>query len=246
VDYFELRPNPVEIVLNGEVFELSPFSLSEMVYFGSTYGHGNVELGIKYLHSVLSKPEVPADLICSITHHMLVDPDTYPSICMFKVGVKGTSDKPKPIEEVTKTISHFYHAIKKNIENSQPIIDDSKSTEDNESKTGKTGQSENLVINWASIYVEIASVIKYTIEEFYKMTLRQIYGIRDQVKVHKYNDLLLQGRLAGAIPKKPNYHIGNRRNNIDDLESAFNEQDDTEMTNLMNEFIKSKPDGRRK
>lgn len=247
MDYFELQPAPVEVVLNGETFELSPFSLKEMVYFGSVYGsRDNPETGIKFLHDTLKKKEVPFDLIVDITYRLLKDKDSYPSPCKLKSAIRGTKKKPRPIKDVTEIINHLYNAIVLNINNSQPIKDDEIEELFNSEDSKITSEDSKEIpksLNWTSVYVQVANVISRTLEEFYNLTLRQIWGIYHETKRQKYNDLLLQGRLTGNVkPQSYKQPVVNGN-----TESAFSKEDDEEMTKAMNDLIKSKGnDGRRK
>lgn len=232
MDFFELLPKPVEIILNGEAFELAPFSLCEMVWCAETYATGDdIESGVNFLFSVLSGESFPFDLVAELTYHLMLDKDSYPSICRFKTAIRGTPEKPLPTELTASIMNGFYKALVLNISNSQPI-----QKEKEEDKTGKktSAGSRNKKTNWESIYVDISREIGYTLKEFYALTLRQIFGIHDEILRQKHNDLLTLARLNGTALPEAKYKT------LNENESSFSPEVDERLTASIERIVKEK------
>jgi len=234
MDFFELSPKPVEVVLNGEAFELSPFSLGEMVWVGETYAtDDNIESGIVFLHNVLSKENFPFNLVAELTYHLMIDQETYPSICRFKTAIRGTPEKPLAADHVSAVMNGFYNALVLNINNSQPIVNEN---DDKKESPGKKNDppGESKKINWESIYVDISREIKYTLAEFYALTLRQIFGIHDEILRQQHNDLLTLARLNGNASPEARYK------NLNDNQTSFSTDVDERLTSSIERIVKEK------
>lgn len=161
----QFRPAKSRIIIGGEYHYLAPFSLGKMVDLAQFYGiPDKVDLAV----GIIQSDSVSGlDNILRLLYFFLEDQDNFPAFCKFKKTMMDELSSGKSIAE--------YHAVlMENIANAQPIYDrDDLERIDTESRR-LDKKSPNP--DWSELYKRYASVIPCTIDQFYGLTMRQVFA----------------------------------------------------------------------
>jgi hypothetical protein len=157
----EFRPPKSYIVVGGEIYYLTPFSLGAMVNLGSAYDR-RVDID----HSIerfINDLDASLDRLYSLVYFFLEDKDDFPSFCIFK----------KAIEQ--ENVKGIHAAMIENIVNSQPIRE---IVENDQSKsTANRSTQQDEPVDWCSLYLRYCAIVPCTIDQFYDLTMRQVFAV---------------------------------------------------------------------
>jgi hypothetical protein len=163
----ELRPPKSFVLIEQEVFYLTPFSLNNMINLGAAYSRGAPPSEVA--NQVIDEAHQSMENLYKLIYYFLEDKDTYPTYHHFKKAI--TPVKPR----------FLLNALQENIANSQPIYtkEDRENIELENKRIELTGgATEN---NWAKFFVLYATEIPITIDQFYDLTMRQIFAVLKEI-----------------------------------------------------------------
>lgn len=184
MNYDQLNPAKSFIILEGDVYELSPFSLRKMVDLGTLINPENPEKGLEVLNDAMNQ-----DQLYDLVYYFLEDKDTYPTYCNFKKAVDEDKDC---------TDENLRIALQETINNSQPIFTEKEITKIKEEvEQSDVEEIADSARNWVHMYTLYAMAIPITIEQFYNMTMRQIHAILKEIIAEKQKNLTLQASFYG-------------------------------------------------
>lgn len=121
----ELRPVPSFFKIDGEQYELKPFSLEMQNWFQKEYNQapeGEPYNGLQVLsdHLRVGVTDYPvfAETVAAVCFTLMKDPDYFPSLCAFKGAINGSKEGP------SKTIARMFMALSECMGNAEPQYKD--------------------------------------------------------------------------------------------------------------------------
>ena len=198
MDLNYLNPLPVLVRIDDDLYELAPVSLRVIQWMDNFFTDGTVP-GSQIVDRVLRDKDkgqiqynMLAEVVVDLVYHLLIDPDIWPSICIFKKTItEAKGGSPRAISELYMAVTQaFYNANPIN----QTAPDGGPSP--TEQATGQSQEDSASLPDWADIYTRFASEYSYTIEQFYSLTYRQIDAILKALNKRKQQEATFQASLA--------------------------------------------------
>jgi hypothetical protein len=225
MDLTEFNPLPVVAELDGNVFELRLFDL-RAVTWAERYFSDTDSGGLEVLQGILNSPLDNQDdwnqytnAIAQIVFYLNMDEDLLPpSVCLFKNQINKSS------EGGSLAIAKLYTAVEKVLKLSFP---------DPPGETTETGSGEEkenaepgepVQTNWSRVYVQVSRGLKgLSIDDFYKMTMRQVKSILESIAIETRSELQNQAILHGI----ENYQIVSPKVNGEKKADPWTDEDKT-------------------
>ena len=182
MDVFNFNPPNRNILIDGDSYKLSPFSLKIMTIVNSHFG--SLQNFDKVLKLANEKDGIYMgrfpDSSAWLCYILLTEKDNFPSICFFKK--KFTAQKQDIYEY---NIGILFSIIK----DSQTILSEQEDVKLNSDK--ETNEKFSLT------YARISREIKFTPDEFYDLTARQINQISADINNIKTTETKFEASLHG-------------------------------------------------
>lgn len=206
MDLFNFNPTPRFIRIEKKLLALKPFSIRILALIESEFGSSKAFQDRLQLATENIYKEKFASAISWLAYSLLQN-SKFESLIEFRA---------KFFREKTKNYFYNVETIFKVITDSQPLHQNIKKD------AGRTDDDADTFFSMC--YVAIARELKYTIEQFYDLTLRQIIQIQLDLQHFKRQDLDFMAKLHGAKLSLPS--------SIQNFEVPFSKKEDQILKNF--------------
>jgi len=191
LDY--LNPLPVEVRIDGDLYDLAPVSLRAVQWIDEHFRLGS-ESGTDAFDRVLKQREKGHDeylvfthALCELIFYLLID-SPFPSICIFKNTIRDAAEGP------SAAISHLYMAVTMAFYNAEPTRHAAPAERASPAEPSRT-EDVPVLPDWAEIYTRFAVELNYTIDQFYDLTYRQVDVILKSLNNIRMREFRFQAEL---------------------------------------------------
>lgn len=222
MDLYNFNPPKRNILINGDSYELSPFSIGVMTVVNRDF-HG-IDNFDKILKSANQKNgfyrDAFPDSAAWLCYELITEKEYLQSLCHFKAQF---------FRQKQDVYEQNINSLLATIEDSQPLLPGQETDQETDQETESGEQPED---NFSKTFVEISREIKFSIKEFYDLTVRQINQIITDLNILKNNDSEFIAKLHGRKLLKPAVRNIKYSKAEDELFKDFSEK---QMEKLKNE-----------